>query len=102
MSLKEKIEAVYNRNGEFDDIFLYSVSSTMIYCKPSCPSKKPREENIAFFDSSAEAEESGYRACKRCEPGKSEHSLKEDFMESVTDFIDNNLDDRLTLKELST
>jgi AraC family transcriptional regulator of adaptative response/methylated-DNA-[protein]-cysteine methyltransferase len=101
MSLKEKIDAVYTRNGEYDDTFVYGVSSTGIYCRPSCPSKKPLKENLVFFDSASEAEESGYRPCKRCEPGKKGHSPKEDFVKSVADFIDNNLDERLTLEELS-
>jgi len=101
MSLKEKIEAVYTRNSEYDGAFVYGVSSTGIYCRPSCPSKKPREENLAFFDSAAEAEEADYRPCKRCEPRKREHSPKEDFVQAVTGFIDNNLDERLTLEELS-
>jgi AraC family transcriptional regulator of adaptative response/methylated-DNA-[protein]-cysteine methyltransferase len=100
MSLKEKIEAVYSRNIEYDDTFVYGVSSTGIYCRPSCPSKKPREENLLFFDSASEAEESGYRPCKRCEPEKMELSPKGDFVKAVTGFIDNNLDERLTLEEL--
>ena len=101
MSLKEKIEAVYTKNSEYEDIFVYGVSSTGIYCKPSCPSKKPLEENLIFFDSVAEAEKSGYRPCKRCEPEKKGHSPKEDFVKAVMGFIDNNLDERLTLEELS-
>ena len=101
MSFKEKIEAVYTRNSEYDDTFVYGVSSTGIYCRPSCTSKKPLEENLVFFDSASEAEESGYRPCKRCEPEKKEHSPKEDFVKAVTGFIDNNLDERLTLEELS-
>jgi AraC family transcriptional regulator of adaptative response/methylated-DNA-[protein]-cysteine methyltransferase len=101
MSLKEKVEAVYNRDSDYDSAFVYGVSSTGIYCRPSCPSKKPLEENLVLFDSASEAEESGYRPCKRCEPGKKDHSPKEYFVKSVADFIDNNLDERLTLEELS-
>jgi AraC family transcriptional regulator of adaptative response/methylated-DNA-[protein]-cysteine methyltransferase len=101
MSLKEKIEAVYTKNSEYDGTFVYGVSSTGIYCRPSCPSKKPLEKNLIFFDSAVEADETGYRPCKRCEPEKKEHSPKEDFVKAVTGYIENNIDERLTLEELS-
>ncbi len=47
---------------------LYGVRTTGIYCRPSCPSRKPRPENVVHFDTPAEAERAGYRACKRCKP----------------------------------
>lgn len=48
--------------------FVYAVSSTGIYCRPDCPSRRPKRENARFFDSPALAEAEGYRPCRRCRP----------------------------------
>jgi AraC family transcriptional regulator of adaptative response/methylated-DNA-[protein]-cysteine methyltransferase len=101
MSQEEKRGAVYTRDNEYDGSFVYGVSSTGIYCKPSCPSKKPKEENMVFFGSPSEAEVSGFRPCKRCHPEKVEHSPTEYLVKAITGFIDSNLDERLTLEVLS-
>jgi AraC family transcriptional regulator of adaptative response/methylated-DNA-[protein]-cysteine methyltransferase len=70
MEETEYWEAVRSRNRAFDGIFVYAVRSTGIYCRPSCPSRRPRREHVQFFDSPAEAEQAGYRACRRCQPEK--------------------------------
>src|SRR5262249_39592999 len=49
-------------------LFLYGVNSTRIYCKPSCPSRRPRRETVVFFESCDDAEAAGFRACLRCNP----------------------------------
>jgi AraC family transcriptional regulator of adaptative response/methylated-DNA-[protein]-cysteine methyltransferase len=48
--------------------FVYAVRTTRVYCRPSCPSRRPRPDNVAFFGLGAEAEEHGFRACRRCRP----------------------------------
>jgi len=63
-------EAVEARDARFNDIFVYGVRSTGIYCKPSCPSRRPRREQVVFLDSPEEAEGGGFRACRRCNPRK--------------------------------
>lgn len=60
--------AVETRDRSFDGKFFYSVSTTGIYCRPSCPARRPNRRNIAFHASSAAAEKAGYRPCKRCKP----------------------------------
>lgn len=60
--------AIEARSPEYDGRWYYGVKTTAIFCKPSCPSRRPRRENVEFFPSSAAAEASGYRACKRCRP----------------------------------
>lgn len=60
--------AVQIRDKGADGSFVYAVRSTGIYCKPSCPSRKPRRERVDFFALSAAAEQKGFRACKRCKP----------------------------------
>jgi AraC family transcriptional regulator of adaptative response/methylated-DNA-[protein]-cysteine methyltransferase len=63
-------EIVKNKNPEFDGAFFFGVSSTGIYCKPSCSARLPKRENTTFFASCAEAEGAGFRACLRCRPGE--------------------------------
>ena len=61
-------EAVLGRDREADGLFFYAVSSTGVYCRPSCPSRRPRRDRVAFFDTSAAARDAGFRACRRCHP----------------------------------
>ena len=60
--------AVQTRDKRADGNFFYAVRSTGIYCKPSCPSRRPRREQVSFFLLPAAAEQNGFRACKRCRP----------------------------------
>ena len=60
--------AVLEHDRAADGRFVYAVSSTGIYCRPSCPSRRPRRDRVAFFDAPADARVAGYRACKRCKP----------------------------------
>ena len=60
--------AVLERDRAADAAFVYAVSSTGVYCRPWCPSRRPRRDRVAFFDGPGDAERAGYRACKRCRP----------------------------------
>lgn len=59
---------VVRRDRGADGGFVYAVATTGVYCRPSCPSRTARPENVRFFASPAEAEAAGYRACRRCHP----------------------------------
>ncbi len=61
-------EAVLARDAAWDGRFVYGVRSTGIYCRPTCPSRRPRREQVTFFDGYDDAEKKGFRACKRCRP----------------------------------
>jgi AraC family transcriptional regulator, regulatory protein of adaptative response / methylated-DNA-[protein]-cysteine methyltransferase len=61
-------QQVLARDSSADGQFFYAVKSTKIYCRPSCPSRRPTRKNVAFFPTAAAAEQAGFRACKRCEP----------------------------------
>src|SRR5271154_310598 len=63
-------QQVLGRDARADGQFVYAVKSTRIYCKPSCPSRRPDRKNVAFFPSTTAAEAAGYRACLRCEPDR--------------------------------
>lgn len=60
--------AVTNRDAHLDGKFLYAVRTTGVYCRPACPSRRPRAENVVFFDTSKDAKRAGFRPCKRCRP----------------------------------
>ena len=61
-------QAVLERDASMDGVFVMGVKSTGIYCKPSCPARKPRRDRAVFFAGPAEAEAAGFRACLRCRP----------------------------------
>jgi AraC family transcriptional regulator of adaptative response/methylated-DNA-[protein]-cysteine methyltransferase len=56
------------RTRSADETFLYSVETTGVYCRPSCAARLPRPENVTFFETRADAERAGFRACRRCKP----------------------------------
>lgn len=63
-------QAVVARDKSQDGIFYYSVASTGVYCRPSCPSRLANRENVRFHATCAEAEAAGFRPCKRCKPNE--------------------------------
>jgi AraC family transcriptional regulator of adaptative response / DNA-3-methyladenine glycosylase II len=60
--------AVQSRDSRFDGWFYTAVTSTGIYCRPSCPAVTPKRSNVRFYPSAAAAQSAGFRACKRCRP----------------------------------
>lgn len=61
-------QAVCDRNPAWDGVFVYAVTSTGVYCRPTCPSRRPRPAGVRFFTAPQAAEDAGYRACRRCAP----------------------------------
>jgi AraC family transcriptional regulator of adaptative response/methylated-DNA-[protein]-cysteine methyltransferase len=68
ISPSEMYQALKNKDSSYDGLFFVGVKTTGIFCRPTCPAKKPKEENVEFFPSVREALSAGYRACKRCRP----------------------------------
>ncbi|HYN48186.1 MAG TPA: AlkA N-terminal domain-containing protein [Candidatus Nanopelagicales bacterium] len=64
-----RYRAVQGRDRRFDGWFFTAVTSTGIYCRPSCPATTPRAEHVRFYPTAAAAQGAGFRACKRCIPG---------------------------------
>lgn len=64
----ERYRAISARDTRFDGQFVTAVRSTGIYCRPSCPARTPKAQNVTFYPTSAAAHEAGFRACKRCLP----------------------------------
>lgn len=67
-STESRWHAVVKRDQAAEGKFYYAVKTTGVYCRPGCASRRPHRENVGFFDSCADAERAGYRACKRCRP----------------------------------
>ncbi|HEY2518766.1 MAG TPA: AlkA N-terminal domain-containing protein [Streptosporangiaceae bacterium] len=71
MEDEQRYEAAAGKDARFDGVFFIGVTSTGIYCRPSCPAITPKRANMRFYPSAAAAQESGFRACKRCRPDTS-------------------------------
>ena len=76
-------KALQDRDRSFDGRFYYSVTTTGVYCRPSCPARLAKRENVAFHVSCAEAEAAGFRPCKRCRPN--ETSLHDRYAAKVAE-----------------
>jgi AraC family transcriptional regulator of adaptative response/methylated-DNA-[protein]-cysteine methyltransferase len=96
-------ESVLHRDSSADDRLLYGVTTTGIYCRPSCPSRKPKRDNVAFFSSAQAAERAGFRACQRCRPNRAKSSSP--AVQRARDYIDSHITDlseeRITLELLA-
>lgn len=75
--------AVETRDATYDGHFVLGVKTTGIYCRPSCPARTPKRQNVVFFDVPAAAEQAGFRACKRCHPQR--QHLVDPMMAAIED-----------------
>ena len=91
--------AVLARDARYDGRFVYAVRTTGIFCRPSCPSRRPHRKHVAFYDGPALARAAGFRACRRCAPESATAAAR--AIGRVRAHIDAHLDERLTLAELS-
>ncbi|MBO0752286.1 MAG: bifunctional DNA-binding transcriptional regulator/O6-methylguanine-DNA methyltransferase Ada [Bradyrhizobiaceae bacterium] len=83
-------QAVLSRNAAADGSFVYAVKTTGVYCRPSCPSRAPKRGNVTFYDTAADAEAAGYRACRRCKPdGRSLAEATADAVAKACRLIEN-------------
>ncbi|HEY7405465.1 MAG TPA: bifunctional DNA-binding transcriptional regulator/O6-methylguanine-DNA methyltransferase Ada [Candidatus Angelobacter sp.] len=98
-SSNQKWSLVLARDVRADGRFVYAVRSTGVFCRPSCPSRRPRRENVEFFDSPAHAQQAGYRACQRCSPLQPNPQAQK--IEAACRYIDENLDITLSLTAIS-
>ncbi|MGB7329951.1 MAG: bifunctional DNA-binding transcriptional regulator/O6-methylguanine-DNA methyltransferase Ada [Terriglobales bacterium] len=94
-------QAVLDRDSSRDGAFVFAVSSTGIFCRPSCPAKRPRRENVSFFNHALEAEQSGYRACLRCRPKAVDGDPQSAQVRAICRYIEQHIEDRLTLALLA-
>jgi AraC family transcriptional regulator of adaptative response/methylated-DNA-[protein]-cysteine methyltransferase len=95
-------QAVLARDARLSGAFVYGVRSTGIYCRPTCPSRRPRREQVVFFASPRAAEEAHFRPCQRCRPRESAgYDAQAELVRRICGYIEANLDEPLTLAALS-
>ena len=99
LSEHEMREAIAARDKAYDDVFIFGVTTTGIYCKPSCSSRAARAENLRFFSNAGAAQLAGYRPCKRCTPDQQDPKLAQ--MISIAKFIEQNADEQLSMGALA-
>jgi AraC family transcriptional regulator of adaptative response/methylated-DNA-[protein]-cysteine methyltransferase len=95
-------QAVLRKDPLFDGQFVFAVNSTGIYCRPSCPSRRPHRERVSFFQLPEQAEQAGFRACLRCHPrdaGTRDPQIQ--MAQAICQLIDQNDGEPLTLAGLS-
>ena len=94
--------AVNHRDAQWDGAFVYAVSSTGIYCRPTCPSRRPRRAGVRFFPTSAAAAAAGFRACKRCAPDTAAASVPQiDRVRRACALLAASVDGRLSLDRVA-
>ncbi len=93
-------KAVLTRDSERDGAFVFAVASTGVYCRPSCPARRPRRANVTFYSRPEQAEKAGFRACLRCRPKAFSGHPQSDFAKEVCRYIEQHLDEAITLERL--
>ena len=68
LSFDQMYQASYEKNSDFEGVFWMAVKTTGIFCRPTCTARKPKPENVEFFDNTKDAIQKGYRPCKVCKP----------------------------------
>ncbi|HVP23099.1 MAG TPA: methylated-DNA--[protein]-cysteine S-methyltransferase [Conexivisphaerales archaeon] len=95
--------AVENRDRHYDDKFVFGAISTRIYCRPSCPSRRPRRDRVVFFPGPREAEASGFRACRRCKPDDDASvNPTNRLVQDACSYLESHQDGLVTLKMLGS
>ncbi len=95
-------DAVQERDARFNGVFVYGVRSTGIYCRPTCPSRRPQREQVVFFNSFDEAEAAGFRPCRRCQPQAAfAPDEKAEIVQRACQLLDESLSSPLTLDALA-
>ncbi|VAW78738.1 Methylated-DNA--protein-cysteine methyltransferase [hydrothermal vent metagenome] len=68
LTFKEKYDAIGKKDAHYEGVFITAVKTTRIFCRPSCRARKPRAENVIFYNTAQEAIQNGFRSCKICKP----------------------------------
>src|SRR5215213_11734761 len=102
---EHRYRVVRGRDARFDGRFYVAVTSTGIYCRPSCPAVTPRRSNVRFYTTAAAAQGDGFRACKRCRPdavpGSPEWDVRTDVVARAMRLIADGVVDRVGVSGLA-
>ena len=96
----QRWDAVLARDFAHDGEFVFAVATTGIYCRPSCPARRPRRESVTFFPRPEQAEKAGYRACLRCRPKSVSGNPQSDSVKEICRYIEQHIDEPVTLSRL--
>jgi AraC family transcriptional regulator of adaptative response/methylated-DNA-[protein]-cysteine methyltransferase len=93
-------DALGARNPAFEGVFIYAVTTTGVYCRPTCKSRRPLERNVRFFADTAAARAAGFRSCKRCRPDGVGYDAQPEWLAQACRLIEAS-DEPPTLDELA-
>ena len=93
-------QAVSERDREFDGAFVTAVLTTGIYCRPSCPARHPKPENVTFYPDPSQAERHGFRPCKRCKPQEAATDPHVEMVRAACALLDDADAESMTLEHL--
>src|SRR5882762_10343578 len=88
-------QATLARDGRADGAFFFGVKSTQIYCRPSCPARRPLRKNTLFFSTKQEAELQGFRPCRRCKPNEIPAAVR--IVQCAAQVLQSELDDSVNV-----
>jgi AraC family transcriptional regulator of adaptative response / methylphosphotriester-DNA alkyltransferase methyltransferase len=101
MQWKEQYwQAILRNDAAYDQLFFYAVTSTGIFCRPSCRSRIPKREHVRLFDSAEQALAGHFRPCKRCKPTGDRVPIEE-WVHQIKQYIDHHYKESLTLPSLA-
>jgi AraC family transcriptional regulator of adaptative response/methylated-DNA-[protein]-cysteine methyltransferase len=96
-------QAVVAKDARYDGQFVFAVSSTGVYCRPSCPSRRAHRERVSFFNLPEAAEQAGFRACLRCQPQRARVlDPQVELVQRVCRLLDSDESETLKLAELAS
>jgi AraC family transcriptional regulator of adaptative response/methylated-DNA-[protein]-cysteine methyltransferase len=101
LSRRRCLTAVASRDARQDSAFVYAVSSTGIYCRPSCPSRRPRPKQMQFFALPEAAERAGFRPCLRCRPQQAPRNAQAELVRRVCTVLEADVDRPADLRRLA-
>src|ERR1700674_678238 len=101
LARRKCLAAVALHDARMDGAFVYAVRSTGIYCRPSCPSRRPHTRQILLFVQPEAAEQAGFLACQRCRPRQARGSPQADLVRRVCSEIESNADGTVSLRSLA-
>ena len=93
-------DALSQRDPAFEGVFVYAVTTTGVYCRPTCKSRRPLERNVRFFADTAAARAAGFRSCKRCRPDDGAYDAQPAWLEQACRLLDE-AEEPPTLDELA-
>jgi AraC family transcriptional regulator of adaptative response/methylated-DNA-[protein]-cysteine methyltransferase len=95
-------QAVVGKDHRYDGQFVFAVSSTKVYCRPSCPSRRAHRDRVSFYSLPEAAEHAGYRACKRCQPKRARVlDPQVELVQTVCRYLDAGESEEMKLADLA-